>query len=137
MNEQNLVHLLLQYRYWIMIPLSLIEGPVVAFVAGTLAAAGYFNIYALGVYFFTRDMVMDTLFYAFGYFGNRFVIVDILSIHSFLRVTTYEFRKQELLSRVFYKLGISRRIELLFYLTLRSQGCVRADPFPQTIGGQD
>jgi membrane protein DedA with SNARE-associated domain len=78
MNQQNLVHLILEYRYWIMIPLSLIEGPVVAFVCGTLAAAGYFNIFFLGIYFFARDMIMDGIFYAFGYFGNRFTIVQKL-----------------------------------------------------------
>ena len=75
MNQQHLVQLILEYRYWIMVPLSLLEGPVVAFVSGTLAAAGYFNIYFLGFYFFARDMTMDTLFYAFGYFGNRFLFV--------------------------------------------------------------
>ena len=63
--------LILEYRYWILVPLSIMEGPVVAFVAGTLAAGGYFNIYALGIFFFVRDMTMDGLYYGIGHFGGR------------------------------------------------------------------
>lgn len=67
--------LILEYRYWILIPLSIAEGPLVAFVAGTLASAGYFNIYVLGIFFFVRDMIMDGLYYALGHYGGRTAIV--------------------------------------------------------------
>ncbi len=63
------VTLFIEYRYWALIPLAIIEGPVIAFVAGALAAAGYFNIFFLGVLFFTRDMLMDSMYYAIGYYG--------------------------------------------------------------------
>ncbi len=49
----------------------MLEGPIVAFAAGTLAASGYFNLYALGLFFFIRDLVMDSGYYALGYFGGR------------------------------------------------------------------
>ena len=71
MSVDSLTELLLQYRYWILIPLSLIEGPVVAFVAGTLASLGYFNIYFLAVLFFVRDVGLDGVYYAIGHFGGR------------------------------------------------------------------
>lgn len=71
MSVESIMPLIIEYRYWILIPLSVVEGPIVAFVAGTLAATGYFNIYALGVFFFVRDMVMDALYYALGHFGGR------------------------------------------------------------------
>lgn len=63
--------LILEYRYWILIPLSLIEGPVVAFVAGTLASAGFFNIYFLAALFFVRDIGLDAGYYAIGHFGGH------------------------------------------------------------------
>ena len=69
MNLQNTAHIIIEYRYWILIPLSVIEGPIVAFVAGTLASLGYFNPFALGGFFFARDMGMDALYYYLGYFG--------------------------------------------------------------------
>ena len=71
MSMDFITEILLQYRYLILIPLSLIEGPLVAFVAGTLAALGYFNIYFLAVLFFIRDVGLDGVYYAIGHFGGR------------------------------------------------------------------
>lgn len=63
--------LLHTYSYWILIPISLIEGPVVAFIAGTLAAAGYFDIYILALLFFISDMGKDGFYYTLGHFGTK------------------------------------------------------------------
>jgi membrane protein DedA with SNARE-associated domain len=71
MSPDALTELLLQYRYWILIPLSLIEGPVIALISGTLAALGYFNIYFLAALFFVRDVGLDLGYYAIGHFGGR------------------------------------------------------------------
>lgn len=67
----GVVHLIEAYSYWILIPLSFIEGPIVAFVAGTLASLGYLNIYVLVVFFLARDLGVDFLCYYIGYFGGR------------------------------------------------------------------
>ena len=71
MSVSLITALILQYRYWILLPLSLIEGPVVAFIAGTLASFGYFNLYFLAVFFFVRDVGLDGVYYAIGHFGGR------------------------------------------------------------------
>lgn len=71
MSLDTITHLVLQYRYWILIPLTIIEGPIVAFVAGTLAAVGYFNLYLLGVIFFVRDVGLDIMYYAIGHYSGR------------------------------------------------------------------
>ncbi|MFZ3043909.1 MAG: hypothetical protein WA058_02245 [Minisyncoccia bacterium] len=71
MSIDFVTQLILQYRYWILIPLSLIEGPVVAFIAGTLASVGFFNIYFLAILFFVRDVGLDGIYYAMGYFGGH------------------------------------------------------------------
>src|SRR3989338_6591219 len=55
--------IILEYRYWILIPLSLIEGPIVAFVAGTLASVGYFNLYFLAVLFFKGASIIAVVQY--------------------------------------------------------------------------
>ena len=70
MSPEALTELIIQYRYWILIPLSFLEGPIIAFVAGTLAAIGYFNIYALAALFFVRDVGADGLYYMVGHFGG-------------------------------------------------------------------
>jgi len=69
MNPQEIAHLIIEYRYVILVPLAIVEGPIVAFVAGTAASLGYFNLYALMAVFFVRDMGMDAFYYYSGYFG--------------------------------------------------------------------
>jgi membrane protein DedA with SNARE-associated domain len=64
-------HLIIEYRYLILIPLAIIEGPIVAFVAGTLATLGYFNIFELGIFFFVRDVGIDAVYYAIGHYGGK------------------------------------------------------------------
>ena len=71
MSVEFTTELILQYRYWILVPLSFIEGPVVAFVAGTLASLGYFSMPFLAALFFVRDVGLDLVYYAIGYFGGR------------------------------------------------------------------
>jgi len=63
--------LIIEYRYWILVPLTFIEGPIVAFIAGTLASAGFFDIYILAALFFVRDVGMDGVYYGIGYWGGR------------------------------------------------------------------
>jgi len=70
MDLSNLGHFLIEYRYPALFLASLIEGPFVAFFAGTLASAGYFNIYILAVFFFARDLLFDAGYYMVGYFGS-------------------------------------------------------------------
>ncbi len=71
MSVDFITQLILQYRYWILIPLSFIEGPVIAFIAGTMASVGFFNMYFLAVLFFVRDVGLDGVYYATGYFGGH------------------------------------------------------------------
>lgn len=78
MDLGNTGQLIIEYRYWILIPLSLLEGPIVAFAAGTLAAAGYFNPYFLMIFFIIRDLVTDLAYYALGVFAAKTVFVHRL-----------------------------------------------------------
>lgn len=71
MSLDSLTPLIIEYRYWILIPLSLIEGPFVALIAGMLAAAGYFNPYFLLIFFVIRDLVTDVAYYALGVFAAK------------------------------------------------------------------
>lgn len=65
------MQLIVEYRYLILVPLSFVEGPIVAFFAGTLAAAGYFNVYALALFFLVRDIVVDLACYYLGFLGTN------------------------------------------------------------------
>ena len=71
MSVDFLTEIILQYRYWILVPLFLIEGPLVAFVAGILASLNYFNLYFLAGLFLVLDLVRDAVYYAIGQYGGR------------------------------------------------------------------
>lgn len=71
MDAAAITHLILEYRYWIIIPLSFIEGPIVAFVVGTLSFLGYFNPFFAFSIFFLRDVLLDGFFYALGKWGGK------------------------------------------------------------------
>lgn len=66
----DVIHtLLLQHGYWILIPLTFIEGPIIGFITGALAKLGYFNPFIAFSIFIFRDIIMDTLYY---FLGKRF-----------------------------------------------------------------
>jgi membrane protein DedA with SNARE-associated domain len=62
--------LLLAYRYPILIPFSIFEGPITTVLAGFLVSAGIMNpliVYAIVV---ASDIVGDAMFYYIGYHGG-------------------------------------------------------------------
>ncbi|MCC7500708.1 hypothetical protein IT396_02800 [Candidatus Nomurabacteria bacterium] len=71
MEVDAVTALILEYRYWILLPLSFIEGPIVAFFAGMLASGGHFNVWSLALFFFVRDIAVDAACYYLGYYGAQ------------------------------------------------------------------
>jgi membrane protein DedA with SNARE-associated domain len=71
MSLDHITSLIIEYRYLILIPLSVLEGPIVAFAAGALVTLGYFNIYVLAIFFLIMDMAKDGFYYSIGYWGGR------------------------------------------------------------------
>lgn len=67
----DITKLIIEYRYVILAPLSIIEGPIVAFAAGALAPLGYFNVYILAVFFLVMDVAKDVFYYSLGYWGGK------------------------------------------------------------------
>jgi membrane-associated protein len=71
MPIEAIAPLILHYRYWILLPLATFEGPIVTFLAGTLVALGYFNIFVVYLLLLLGDIVPDISYYFFGRYGNR------------------------------------------------------------------
>jgi len=65
--------LLLTYKYLILIPLSVIEGPIIAVVAGFLVTLKIFNPFVVYVVMVIGDVVGDAIVYYIGYFGKKFL----------------------------------------------------------------
>jgi membrane protein DedA with SNARE-associated domain len=81
----HVVQLLLQYRYALLFPIAVVEGPIVSILAGFLASTGNMNIYLAYLTVLAGDLIADTVYYAFGRFGG----VNFVSRYGrFLRLTT-------------------------------------------------
>jgi membrane protein DedA with SNARE-associated domain len=71
MHLAPLAPLITKYRYWILIPLSLLEGPMVAFATGALSSLGYFNPYIVYWVFVVKDAIVDGTYYYIGRFASH------------------------------------------------------------------
>ena len=71
---QQIFDFLSHHGYWLMLPLMIIEGPVVTIIAATLAALGAFNVYIVLIFSIIGDMLGDIILYSLGYrYGIGFV----------------------------------------------------------------
>lgn len=66
-----MLHLLLQYAYPLMIPLSLIEGPIVAMAGGAGAAAGQIDPFIAYAIVMGGGLFQDVTFYGLGHLARR------------------------------------------------------------------
>jgi membrane protein DedA with SNARE-associated domain len=80
--------LLVRYRYWILIPLSMLEGPMVAVATGALSSRGYFNPYLACWLFVGKDVVVDGAYYYLGRVAKDHPFCA--SLLARMRVTTAE-----------------------------------------------
>jgi membrane protein DedA with SNARE-associated domain len=70
----KIISSLITYRYAVVFPIAVIEGPLVSIIAGSLAAQGYFNVYAIYGLLVLADLVGDTLYYCAGRYGGLYFI---------------------------------------------------------------
>jgi membrane protein DedA with SNARE-associated domain len=68
-----MIGLLLTYKYLILIPLSIIEGPIVAIICGFLVTQNVLNPFLVYLIIVLGDILGDTIIYYVGYFGKRFL----------------------------------------------------------------
>jgi membrane protein DedA with SNARE-associated domain len=66
-----MLHLLLQYAYPLMIPLSLIEGPLVALAGGAGAASGRIDPFLVWAIVMGGGLFQDVTFYGLGHWARR------------------------------------------------------------------
>lgn len=71
---QQIFQFLHHYGYAIMLPLMILEGPVVTLLAAMMASLGAFNVWIVFLLSIAGDMIGDVLLYAAGYkYGIGFV----------------------------------------------------------------
>ncbi|MDP9041580.1 MAG: VTT domain-containing protein [Bacteroidota bacterium] len=65
----QMYHLLAQYKYLLLFPLSIVEGPIIAVIAGFLCTNGLLNPLLVLPIIVAGDMVGDSICYSFGRWG--------------------------------------------------------------------
>ncbi len=70
-SPSELLAILEHYRYWIIFPIAIFEGPIIIIISGFLVSLGYLNgviAYAVVV---TADIIGDSLYYSLGRFWGK------------------------------------------------------------------
>lgn len=74
MDEQQIFQFVAQYGYVILLPLMIIEGPIVTILGAFLASVGMLNIWVVLTLSVIGDMIGDVIFYGIGHrWGMKFV----------------------------------------------------------------
>lgn len=71
----DFIALLLQYKYLLIIPLAIIEGPILAMVCGFFIQTDFFSFWPIFVILMLGDLISDIYWYAIGYYGGRRLIL--------------------------------------------------------------
>lgn len=67
----TIIQWLIHYRYFLLFPAAVIEGPIVTILAGFLASLDYFNLIVAYIIVVLADNVGDSLYYIIGRWGGR------------------------------------------------------------------
>jgi len=67
----SILALLITYKYWVIFPIAVVEGPIIAVLTGFLASSGTVNFLLAYVLLIFADLVGDSLYYALGRFGGN------------------------------------------------------------------
>ncbi len=71
---------LIQYKYAIIFPIAVVEGPVITMFSGFLVSLGYLSLVPTYFLLLFGDLISDSFFYLLGRFGR-----DFLSRRKFFR----------------------------------------------------
>jgi len=71
LSLDQIIHLLIQYRYFILFPIAIFEGPIISVIAGLLIALKYMDFYVAFPVLVAGDLVGDLLLYALGHWGKK------------------------------------------------------------------
>lgn len=75
----EVLRIIADYRYLVIFPLAVIEGPVVALAAGALAASGDLDPFVTFLILVAADLVGDAFYYSLGRFGHATFLKEFIA----------------------------------------------------------
>lgn len=108
-----MLELLLTYKYWILFPLTIVEGPIVTIISGFLSTIGVMNAFFVFIIVVTGDLVGDSTAYAFGRWGSgkllqsygHYIGVTQKKLDNAKKIYATNHKKTIFLSKVLYGIG--------------------------------
>lgn len=73
-TSAQIIQLLISFKYVVVFPMAVLEGPIVAIVCGFLVSRGAMSFAIVYPLLVIADVIGDVLYYALGYFGGAPVI---------------------------------------------------------------
>ncbi|KND51104.1 MAG: hypothetical protein AB198_01640 [Parcubacteria bacterium C7867-003] len=74
-SPAELMLILEHYKYWIIFPIAIFEGPIIIIISGFLVSLGYLNGVIAYIVVVVADMIGDSLYYLIGkYWGKSYWI---------------------------------------------------------------
>ena len=70
-SDAQVIELVIQYKYAILLPIAFIEGPLIMIFSGVLYRLGYFDFFPLYFTLLIGDLLSDFLWYYLGYRATR------------------------------------------------------------------
>jgi membrane protein DedA with SNARE-associated domain len=68
---QQVIPWLIKYKYFIIFPVTVIEGPIITIVTGFLASIGYISLFIGYLVIIAGDLAGDSFYYLLGRFGSE------------------------------------------------------------------
>ncbi len=105
---------MMTYKYLVLIPLSILEGPIVAVIAGFLTTLHIMNVFIVYIILIIGDITGDALLYMFGRYGGTFfrkysVRIGVTSekLESAKNYFNTHHTKALVTSKLFFGIGVS------------------------------
>jgi membrane protein DedA with SNARE-associated domain len=110
MTIQSILHYLLVYKYFIIVPFSIIEGPVLAVICGFLVATKVLNFWIALPIFIVGDIIGDGILYFAGRAGKgalRFFRVKEENLKEAKKYFVDNHHKALIMSKLIHGLGFT------------------------------
>lgn len=105
-----MIELLLTYKYWIIIPLAIFEGPMAIIVCGFLVTLGVLNPLFVYLIMVLGDVIGDLFQYYIGYHGKRFLPYFKITEEKLEKTKIYfneNHKKAVIMSKLVYGVGFT------------------------------
>lgn len=70
-SPTEVFHILEQYKYFLIFPVAIIEGPIIIIITGFLTFLGYLKIYVALPVLIVADVLGDSMYYTIGKFWKK------------------------------------------------------------------